>query len=113
VAFDDVLAERVRGALADAPDLAERKMFGGIAFMVSGHMACGVLGDDLMVRLGPEGAARALRAPHVRPMDFTGRAMTSMVFVEAAGLGDDADLGRWVGAARDFVATLPPKPPRR
>ena len=72
MAFDEVLAERVRVALADAPDLHERKMFGGIAFMVSGHMACGVAGDDLMLRLGPEGVADALRHPDARPMDFTG-----------------------------------------
>jgi TfoX/Sxy family transcriptional regulator of competence genes len=109
MAFDEALAERVRRALAAADDLYERKMFGGIAFMVSGHMAVGVAGDDLMVRLGPEGAASALTQPHVRPMDFTGRPMSSMVFVSPTGVRADADLARWVEEATAFVATLPPK----
>ena len=112
MAFDEVLAERVRLALADADDLYERKMFGGIAFMVSGHMACGIVGDDLMVRLGPEAVGDALGRPHVRPMDFTGRAASSMVFVAPEGTRADADLDGWVDVARSFVATLPPKEPR-
>ncbi len=109
VAFDEVLAERVRLALAAADDLYERKMFGGIAFMVSGHMAVGIVGDDLMVRLGREGAAAALGRPHVRPMDFTGRPMGSMVFVAPEGVRTDADLAGWVQEATAFVATLPPR----
>ena len=109
MAFDEELAERVRATLADAPGLVERKMFGGIAFMLSGHMTCGVAGDDLMLRLGPEGVAKALRDPHARPMDFTGRPMSSMVFIAPGGLRDQADLERWVGEARAFVASLPPK----
>jgi TfoX/Sxy family transcriptional regulator of competence genes len=111
MAFDEDLAERVRVALADADDLYERKMFGGIAFMVSGHMACGVVGDELMVRLGPEGATAALERPNVRPMDFTGRPMSSMAFVAPEGISADADLARWVGECTRFVATLPPKGP--
>jgi TfoX/Sxy family transcriptional regulator of competence genes len=109
VAFDETLAERIRLALADVPDLHERLMFGGIAFMVSGHMACGVVGDELMLRLGPQRAGRALDQPHVRPMDFTGRPMRSMVFVGPEALRDDGDLARWLRAATAFVATLPPK----
>ncbi len=109
MAFDEVLAERIRVALAAAPDLHERKMFGGIAFMVSGQMACGILGEDLMVRLGPAGAAEALERPHVRPMDFTGRVSKSMVFVGPEAVRGDDDLQRWVDAATRFVATLPPK----
>ena len=113
MAFDEDLAERVRGALADAPDLDERLMFGGIAFMLGEHMVCGVVGDDLMLRLGPQGADEALGRPHVREMDFTGRPMRAMVFVEPQGLRDDGELDRWIRAARAFVATLPPKRPRR
>jgi TfoX/Sxy family transcriptional regulator of competence genes len=71
--YDQDLAHRVRIALAGAPDVDTRLMFGGIAFMVGGHMACGVIGQDLMLRLGPEATQRALREPNVRPMDFTGR----------------------------------------
>lgn len=109
MAFDEDLAERVRLALAAAPDLVERRMFGGIAFMVSDHMACGVIGDDLMLRLGPEGAERALAQPHVRQMDFSGRPTRSMVFVGPEGLRDDDALAGWVDATVAFVATLPPK----
>lgn len=109
MAFDEVLAERVRVALADAPELHERKMFGGIAFMVSGHMACGVIGDELVVRLGEEGVERALHLPHVRPMDFTGRPMRSMVFVGPEAVRDEPELARWVRDATAFVATLPPR----
>ena len=109
MAFDEALAERVRHALAGVGELYERKMFGGIAFMVSEHMALGIAGDDLMVRLGREGAAAALGRPHVRPMAFTGRPMSSMVLVSPDGLRTDADLARWAEAATAFVATLPPK----
>ena len=109
MAYDEQLAERIRVALADAPGLYERKMFGGIAFMTSGHMTVGILGDRLMARLGPEGTARALERPHVSPMDFTGPPSRTMVFVEPAGIAADADLAEWIGAAREFVATLPPK----
>jgi TfoX/Sxy family transcriptional regulator of competence genes len=109
MAFDETLAERIRLALADAPDLHERLMFGGIAFMVTGHMACGVVREALMLRLGPEGAAAALAQPHVRPMDFTGRPMRSMVLVSPEGVRTDTDLERWVSRATRFVATLPPK----
>jgi TfoX/Sxy family transcriptional regulator of competence genes len=109
VAFDENLAERIRLALAHVPDLHERLMFGGIAFMVSGHMACGVIRDELVLRLGPEHAERALRLPHVRPMDFTGRPMRSMVMVGPEALHDDGDLARWLRRATSFVETLPPK----
>src|SRR5712672_1379605 len=73
MAYDQNLAERVRAILASEPSLSERKMFGGIAFMIEGHMCCGIVGHDLMLRLGPDGCDAALKRPHVRPMDFTGR----------------------------------------
>jgi hypothetical protein len=108
VAFDENLAERVRDAMGVEPGLTERKMFGGIAFMLEGHMFCGIVGDDLMLRLGAEGADAALERPHVRPMDFTGRPMTGMVFVAPEGLRGAA-LGRWIDQATAFVRTLPRK----
>ena len=83
-------------------------MFGGLAFMLSGHMFCGVVGDTLMLRLGPEDASRALGQPHVRPMDFTGRPMKGMIFVDSAGLHGDA-LRQWVGGAAGYARGLPPK----
>jgi len=108
MAFDEGLAERVRDVLRDSREIAERKMFGGLAFMVRGNMACGIVGDGLMLRLGADGAESALEHPHVRPMDFTGKPMTGMVFVGPGGLRGAA-LQRWVSRAVGFVGTLPPK----
>ena len=107
--YSEGLASRIREILAEGGDVEERKMFGGLAFMVGGHMACGVIRDDLMLRLGPDGAGQALEEPHVRPMDFTGRPMKGYVYVATPGLRTEAKLRRWVGLARDFVQTLPPK----
>lgn len=112
MAFDEGLAERLREVLAATPDVHERLMFGGIAFMVGGHMACGVMGDELMLRLGREGAAAALGRPHVRPMDFTGRPMTTMAIVGPEGVSGDDALREWVEAALGHVAALPRKRPR-
>jgi TfoX/Sxy family transcriptional regulator of competence genes len=86
MAYDVDLAARIRAVLPTGEPITERQMFGGLAFMLGGHMFCGVVKNSLMVRLGPESADRALERPHVRPMDFTGRPMTGMVFVEPAGL---------------------------
>ena len=108
MAYDEQLADRVRDVLEEVEGVTERKMFGGLAFMVRGHMACGIVGNDLMLRLGAEGAERALERPHVRPMDFTGKPMTGMVYVAPEGL-KGAALRRLIGEATDFVADLPPK----
>jgi TfoX/Sxy family transcriptional regulator of competence genes len=107
--FDEALADRVREALAARAELSERKMFGGIAFMIGGNMAVGIVGDDLMVRLDPADAERALAEPHVRPMDFTGKPMKGMVFVDPAGTAADEDLASWVEAGADFASSLPSK----
>ncbi len=108
MAFDPGLAERLRDLLADAaPD--ERRMFGGLAFMVNGHMACGVTGDEVMLRLGAEGAAEALTQPGIREMDFTGRPLKSMVFLTAGAAADDRVLSMWVARAVAFARSLPPK----
>lgn len=88
-------------------------MFGGLAFMIRGHMCCGVIGEDLVLRLGPDGADAALGEPHTRPMDFTGPPMRGFVYVAPAGLGTAAALRRWIDRAAGFVATLPLKEPRR
>jgi TfoX/Sxy family transcriptional regulator of competence genes len=109
MAYDEALAERVRQALAPRSGLAERKMFGGIAFMLEGNMAVGIVGDELMVRLGPEDAEQALGEDHVRPMDFTGRPPKNMVFVTPEGLASEEDLASWVDAGADYAASLPPK----
>jgi TfoX/Sxy family transcriptional regulator of competence genes len=114
MAYDEILADRIRTVLTDTADVTEQKMFGGLAFMVRRHMVCGVINDNLMLRLGPEGAYAALARRHVRPMDFTGRPMASMVYVEPAGLVDEA-LDDWVDAAVAHADQLPPKAkkPRR
>lgn len=85
-------------------------MFGGLAFLVRGHMACGIVGHMLMVRTGPEAYSRALTQPHTREMDFTGRALTGFVYVVPEGLERDEVLGEWVRQGADFAASLPPKP---
>jgi len=108
MAYDDALAARIRAVLPAGEPVTERQMFGGLAFMLGGHMFCGVVKDTLMVRLGPEAADRALEQPHVRPMDFTGRPMAGMVFVEPAGLSGTA-LRHWVRDAADYARGLPPK----
>lgn len=109
MAFDETLADRVRDALSPRVGVTERKMFGGIAFMIAGNMAVGVIGDDLMVRLDPADAEKALAEPRTRPMDFTGRPMKGMIYVDPAGTGADADLVGWVDAGAAFAASLPPK----
>ena len=107
MAYDEDLADRVRAVLPPVEAVTERQMFGGLAFMLGGHMFCGVVRDTLMVRLGPEGADRALNLPHVWPMDFTGRPVKGMVFVEPGGL-HGAALGEWVAAAAAFARALRP-----
>ena len=109
MAYDEALTERVRDALASRAALTERKMFGGIAFMIGGNMAVGVIEDELMVRLDRDDAERALAEEHVRPMDFTGRPTKGMVFVGPEAIGTDEDLGEWVDAGAGFASSLPPK----
>ena len=108
MAYDEDLANRVRAVVPRGQAVTERQMFGGLAFMLGGHMFCGVVKGTLMVRLGPEGADRALDQPHVRPMDFTGRPMKGMVFVDPEGLHGDA-LRQWVDAGAGYARGLPPK----
>jgi TfoX/Sxy family transcriptional regulator of competence genes len=109
MAYDEVLAERVRDLFGGAPDVVEKKMFGGVAFMVAGNMACGIIGDDLMVRVTRNDYDSTLALPHARQMDMTGRPMRGFVVVDAEGLAEDADLEQWVDRGVDFVRTLPPK----
>jgi hypothetical protein len=113
MAFDEAVADRARKALARHKGRTERKMFGGLVFLLDGHMCCGVLKDELFLRLGPDGAADGLKEPHTRQMDFTARPMTGMVYVEPAGFATDAALRSWVRAVVRFVKSLPPKSVRR
>jgi TfoX/Sxy family transcriptional regulator of competence genes len=109
MAYDEKLADRVRELLTSRSEVSERKMFGGIAFMVAGNMACGVLGEDLIVRLGDEDGERALAEDGVRPFDFTGKPMRNIVYVSPERTSDEDGLSEWVDAGADFAASLPPK----
>ena len=108
MAFDQGLAERIRDLLGDAGGVTDKRMFGGITFMVHGNMAAGVMGDDLIVRLGESAVAPALAEPGTRIFDFTGRPMRNWIVVDGARLDDD-DLARWLRAGLDFAGSLPPK----
>jgi TfoX/Sxy family transcriptional regulator of competence genes len=109
MAYDEGLAERIREVLDSQDGVTEKKMFGGLAFMVRGHMCCGVSGDDLMLRVGPEQYDDALMQPHARAMDFTGRPMKGFVYVGPEGLASDEQLEAWLGRGLRFVQSLPPK----
>jgi TfoX/Sxy family transcriptional regulator of competence genes len=109
MAYDEVLAERVRDLLSVREGYSERKMFGGIGFMLGGNMACGVSGDELMVRLNPEDAEKALASERARVFDMTGRPMKGWILVAPEATASDEDLAGWVDAGADFAASLPPK----
>jgi TfoX/Sxy family transcriptional regulator of competence genes len=109
VAYDEALADRIRSALSARAEVNERKMFGGIAFMIAGNMAVGVTGEELMVRLDPADAELALAEDGVRRMDFTGRPLKGFVYVAPERTASDEDLAEWVDAGADFAASLPAK----
>ena len=109
MAFDEGLAERVRDLLDQRKDLSERKMFGGLCFLLSGNMSFGIVGSELMVRVGPDAYPEALALPHAREMDFTGRSMRGMVFVSEDGISEDEDLEEWLQRGTAFAGSLPPK----
>lgn len=111
MAYDEALAERIRRMLANH-DATQKAMFGGAAWMKGGHMFCGIHGDELVVRVGAEAWAEALRRPHARPMDLTGRSLSGFVFVARRGFESDDDLADWVMRGYKFAAGLPPKAPR-
>jgi hypothetical protein len=103
------LADRVRGRLAEQAALVEKKMFGGISFMVRGNFCCGVVKDELCVRVGPHGYEEALTHPGVRPMDFTGKPMVGWLFVGGEAIRDDRSLDAWVDRGLAVALSLPAK----
>ena len=109
MAYDQGLAARLTELFDARAGVAQKRMFGGLAFLRNGHMFVGIVGDTLMVRVGPDRYADALRIRHVREMDFTGRPMRGYVYVDPPGFESDDDLARWVDAALRFVDSLAPK----
>ena len=107
--FSAALADRVRDVVGREPGVAEKRMFGGMAFLHRGNLLVGVHGDSLIARLGVEEAEIALEEADVRPFDITGVAMKGWVFVDADGVDSDASLRGWIERALQFVRTLPPK----
>ncbi len=109
MAFDRGLAQRVRELLAEKEGFAEKKMFGGVCFLLHGNMACGIINDDLIVRVGLLDYEAALALPYTRCFDITGRAMKGWVMVSTVGHEADDDLSGWVRKGTNFALTLPPK----
>lgn len=111
MAYDESLANRIRAAFSGRSDVVEKKMFGGLCFMVSNHMCCGIVGDTLMVRVGPDNYEKCLARKHAREMDFTGKSLKGMVYVAPQGLRSASQLASWIKICTDFVLSLPPKSP--
>jgi len=108
--YDEYLTKRIRTALEAHPSLVEKKMFGGVGFMLRGNMACGVQGDDMIVRVGVENNATALSQPFVRPfMVMPGKPMAGWILVSPEGLATDQDLQQWVKRGVEYASTLPEK----
>lgn len=109
MAFDEKLAERMRKQLAEHSKVVEKRMFGGVAFLLHGNMCCGVHKDALMVRLAPEATEAALRKPHTRIFDLTGRPMKGWILVDAEGIKTAAGLKKWIDQGVAYAASLPAK----
>ena len=109
MAFDELLAGRIRDAVARKLNIEEKKMFGSVCFMLNGNLLVGVWKDSLIARLGPDEGEAALREPHVRAFDITGKPMRNWVLVEPEGIEEDEQLEFWIERANKFVETLPAK----
>ncbi len=109
MAFDEYLAGRVRKILARIDGVTEKKMFGGLCFLVNGNMALGLVNDDLMIRVGPNSYEKLLAQPNVRKMDFTGKPLKGFLYVGAKGTDSDKDLKKWVSKGIEFAMSLPAK----
>ena len=109
MAYDETLALRVSTVLRDLPGLTEKKMFGGVGYLLNGNMACGVHKDFLIVRVGPDHYQESLEKEHTKVFDITGRPMTGWVMVALQGCTDDEVLYIWIQQGLDFASTLPAK----
>jgi TfoX/Sxy family transcriptional regulator of competence genes len=113
MAYDEALADRIRRVVGPRPDVIEKKMFGGIAFLLDGKMFVGIVKDDLMVRVGPDRYDAAIAEAHVRPMDFTGRPMNGYVYVGPGGSRTEKAIKKWVDQGAAFVATIDGSPKKK
>ena len=109
MAYDEKLAERIRSALSGKGEIAEKKMFGGICFLLQGKMCCGVLKDNFVARVDPNDSPAFLKESHVRPMDFTGRPMKGFLYVNQKALKSARELDRWIKRCLAFASSLPAK----
>jgi TfoX/Sxy family transcriptional regulator of competence genes len=112
MAFDEALGKRLSVAMEAEcvkDKLTEKRMFGGLGIMVNGNMACGIVGHNLMVRVGPDAHDECAALPHAGPMDFTGRPMKGFVYVYPEGIATNRDLKAWVKRGVTFARSLPPK----
>ena len=109
MAYNEYLADRIREILAHRNELTEKKMFGGLSFMLGGNMCCGIIKDDLVVRVDPDSYEKEVAKPHARPMDFTGRPLKGMVYVGPEGYRTNEELKYWLDQALNFALSLPPK----
>ncbi len=107
--YDTGLAQRIREILEEEPEFDEKKMFGGICFLLFGNMVCGIIRDNLIVRVGAANYNEALKMPHIKKFDLTGKALIGWVMVVSEALDSDEELNDWVQKAVNFVRTLPPK----
>ena len=108
MAYNELLAKRTRAIMSRRKGLSEKKMFGGVGFLLNGNMCCGVWKQFLILRLG-DGYKDALKQPHFRKFDITGRAMSGWAMVEPEGIEDDDELKYWVRRAAAFASSLPVK----
>ena len=109
MAYDEGLLERLRDVMVDIPGVTEKKMFGGMCILVNGNMCCGIVNDILMARVGPDQYNACLELPHCREMDFTGKPLKGMVYVDPEGLAEDDELRSWVDRCMIFMHSLPAK----
>ena len=109
MAYDEALAKRIRKVVAAKRGIQEKPMFGGLSFLLKGRMFCGILKEDLVVRVAPEEGEKLLQKAHVRPMDFTGRPMKGFLYVAAQATKSDKNLAEWIGRSLEFVSSLPAK----
>ncbi len=109
MAFDEKLADRIRKQLRKRDGIAEKKMFGGLAFLLNGNMSVGVHGREMIVRVNPEETDAALAEPHTRIFDLTGKPMKGWILVGSSGLEDEKALGKWIRRGANYAASLPAK----